>query len=207
MTWACHHTDVGWEGVSPTFYLGSPWTSILPVSTSWIAGIIGTSHCAQKDIFNHNGSCTWIRNLSWRLDMLKRKTKSHNFSLRSYCPEVTCLLLVVLVVQIIPAVFLINTAGPRFSSLSGGYPLTSWRTRWGCNLPSSCTLPFGWTASQRPCDCHDQCVRLTGLTSGFSWCILSWRMQEFTIASFYVIYSLFYVLMADSFFLFLQCWE
>jgi hypothetical protein len=36
-----------WDGVSQTFCLGWPGTSILPISTFWISGITGKSHHTQ----------------------------------------------------------------------------------------------------------------------------------------------------------------
>jgi hypothetical protein len=44
-----HHKQlfIGQEQFSLTFCLGWPWTTILPTSASWVAGITDVSHLAQ----------------------------------------------------------------------------------------------------------------------------------------------------------------
>jgi hypothetical protein len=38
---------VGWDGFLGTFCLSWPWTTVLPISASWVARIICTDNCVQ----------------------------------------------------------------------------------------------------------------------------------------------------------------
>jgi hypothetical protein len=65
------HSTSGWDEVSPTFCLGWPWTNIFLISVSWVARIMGLSHCAWpkyvKKIFF---CCTGVWTQGLHLELL-----------------------------------------------------------------------------------------------------------------------------------------